>query len=89
MVLQLEYQLNVCKQQADAHLLALEESEAKHAETLQQYRALQAEVENLRKKVHMHWLEIQRQSAKHEEDRTRLARYDDQELGPPNGNDAD
>jgi chromosome segregation ATPase len=98
MVLQLEYQLNVCKQQADAHLLALEESEAKHAETLQQYRSLQAEVENLRKKVHTHWLEIQRQSAKHEEDRNRLARYDEQayevpetqEPGPlPDGNDAD
>jgi hypothetical protein len=89
MVLQLEYQLNVCKQQADAHLLALEESEAKHAETLHQYRALQTEVESLRKKVHAHWLEIQKQSTRHEEDRKRLARYDDQELGPPNGNDAD
>jgi septal ring factor EnvC (AmiA/AmiB activator) len=98
MVLRLEHDLNACKQQADAHLLALEESEAKHVETLQRYKTLQVEVESLKKKVNAHWLEIQKQSAKHEEDRNRLARYDDQayeapemkELGPlPNGNDTD
>jgi predicted nucleic acid-binding Zn-ribbon protein len=89
MVLRLEYELNTCKQQADAHLLALEESEAKHVETLQRYKALQVEVEDLKKKVHAHWLEIQKQSTRHEEDRKRLARYDDQELKSPNGNDAD
>jgi hypothetical protein len=89
MVLQLEYQLNVCKQQTDKHLLELEESEARYVETLHRHKTLQAEMETLKKQVNAHWLEIQKQSTRHEEDRKRLARYDDQELGPPNGNDAD
>jgi hypothetical protein len=89
MVLQLEYQLNVCKQQTDKHLLELEESEARYVETLHRHKALQAEMETLKKQVNAHWLEIQKQSTRHEEDRKRLARYDEQELGPPNGTDTD
>jgi uncharacterized coiled-coil protein SlyX len=78
--LELENDLRVCRQQNEAHLQVIRETERHHAEILGKYRQQQQEIEKLRQQVVDLQFEIQRQSVASDAIRQRLAGYDEAAL---------